>query len=169
MQTTIHRDDVFLNNRSMVSLPRKQDHWGPLQDDDLLLQFTSLTSHPVHKVPTYYFRMLHASSGETLGEINLRIGSNRHIELYAGHIGFSVVPAYRGHRYASRALLLLLPLARLCHLDTLWITCDPSNVASRRTCECAGAKLIEIVDVPKTCIINRTGHPQKCRYRLDIR
>lgn len=157
------------NDRSMLPLPREQDDWGPLQDDDLLLQFTSLTPHPIHMVPTYYFRMAHASSGQTLGEINLRNGSYPHIELYAGHVGFSVVPAYRGHHYAGRALLLLVPLARLCQLDPLWITCDPSNIASRRTCERAGARLIEIVDVPETCVINRTGHPKKCRYRLDIR
>jgi hypothetical protein len=32
----------------------------------------------------------------------MRIGSNPHIELYAGHVGYAVEPAHRGHRYASR-------------------------------------------------------------------
>jgi predicted acetyltransferase len=139
-----------------------------LQDGELLLQFVSLGPHPTNKVPTYYFLMIHADSGDELGNINLRNGSNSHIELYAGHIGFGVLPAYRGHRYAARSVKLLMPLARQLELDPLWITCDPENIASRRSCELAGAKLVEIVDVPVTCIIHRSGHPRKCRYRLDL-
>ena len=36
---------------------------------------------------------------------------------------------------------LLLPLARRHGLQTVWITCNPDNWASRRTCELAGAEL----------------------------
>ena len=138
----------------------------PLRDDDLTLELASFQPHPVHKVPTYYFRMIHRDSNEELGRINLRVASTPHIDLYAGHIGYGVHPASRGHRYAARATRLLLPLARELHLNPLWITCDPDNIASRRSCELAGAEFIEIVDVPATCIINRDGHPRKCRYRL---
>src|SRR5712664_3108079 len=97
--------------------------------------------------------------------INLRVGSSPHIELYAGHVGYGVEPAHRGHRYASRALRLLIPVARELWLDPLWITCDPENIGSRRACEVAGAKVVEIVAVPATCIIHQSGHPKKCRYR----
>jgi len=72
----------------------------------------------------------------------------------------------RGHRYAARAVRLLLPLARRLGLDPLWITCDPENAASRRTLELAGAELVETVDVPPDCVIFQSGHPRKCRYRL---
>jgi predicted acetyltransferase len=61
-----------------------------------------------------------------------------------------------------------MPLARKHGLNPLWLTCDPDNLASRRSCELAGAKLVEIVDVPALCIIHRSGHPKKCRYRLDL-
>jgi len=139
-----------------------------LQDRELVLQFVTMAPHPAHKVPTYYFRMVHAESGDELGTINLRDGSNPHIERYGGHIGYGVHAAYRGHHYAARSVKLLIPLARELKLDPLWVTCDPENIASRRSCELAGAKLIEIVDVPETCIIQRSGHPRKCRYRLDL-
>jgi len=112
--------------------------------------------------------MLLAPGGNEVGNINLRVGSTPHIELYAGHVGFAVHPAYRGNRYASRSPRLLTPLARELRLDPLWITCDPENVQSRRSCELAGAKFVEIVSVPESCIIHQTGHPQKCRYQLDI-
>lgn len=112
--------------------------------------------------------MLLGLGGSEVGNINLRVGSTPHIELYAGHVGFAVHPAYRGNRYASRSLRLLTPLARELRLDPLWITCDPENLQSRRSCELAGAKFIAIVAVPESCIVHRTGHPEKCRYQLDI-
>jgi predicted acetyltransferase len=141
---------------------------APLRDDELTLELASFQPHPTHKVPTYYFRMVHRDSKEDLGRINLRVASTPHIELYAGHIGYGVHPASRGHRYAARATRLLIPLARELHLNPLWITTDPDNIASRRSCELAGAEFVEIVDVPATCIINRDGHPKKCRYRLQV-
>jgi predicted acetyltransferase len=140
-----------------------------LQNDELVLEPIEVAPHPVHKVPTCFFKMVHADSGEELGRINLRAGSSPHIELYAGYIGYAVEAAHRGHRYASRALRLLMPLASQFGIDPLWITCDPENVASRRTCELAGGEFVEIVDVPATCIIYQSGHPKKCRYRLTTR
>jgi predicted acetyltransferase len=140
-----------------------------LQDDELAIEPIEVAPHPVHKVPTYFFKLVHVDSGEELGRINLRAGSSSHIELYAGHIGYAVEAAHRGHRYASRALRLLVPLASQLRIDPLWITCDPENVPSRRTCELAGGKFEEIVDVPPACIIYQNGHPKKCRYRLTTR
>jgi predicted acetyltransferase len=42
-----------------------------------------------------------------------------------------------------RATRLLIPQARELHLNSLWITTDPDNVASRRSCELDGATLIQ--------------------------
>lgn len=112
--------------------------------------------------------MIHATTREELGAINLRVASSRHIEFYAGHIGYSVYSVHRGHRYASRSLRLLMPVARSLGLNTLWITCDPENIASRRTLDLAGAQFVEVVDVPENCVIFQSGHVRKCRYRLDL-
>lgn len=141
---------------------------GILRDGDLTLELIKFAPHPVHKVPAYYFSMVDSGSGAELGAINLRVESNSHIELYAGHVGFTVHPPQRGHRYAARSLRLLIPLARRHGIHPLWITCDLDNVASRRSCEIAGAQFVEIVDVPANCIIHRSGHKQKCRCRLDV-
>jgi predicted acetyltransferase len=159
MTETISESTFFLRQFGSIKL----------QDDELVLEPIEVAPHPVHKVPTYFFKMVHADSGEELGRINLRAGSSPHIELYAGYIGYAVEAAHRGHRYASRALRLLMPLASQFGIDPLWITCDPENVASRRTCELAGGEFVEIVDVPATCIIYQSGHPKKCRYRLTTR
>ena len=139
---------------------------GLLCDGDLALDLLRFEAHPAHRVPTYQFQMVHRETHEVLGNIRLSLGSTPHLERYAGHIGYGVLPEHRGHHYAARAVRLLLPLAQEIGMDALWITCDPENLASRRTLELAGAEFIEIVDVPETCVIYRKGHPRKCRYRL---
>jgi tagatose 1,6-diphosphate aldolase len=63
---------------------------------------------------------------------------------------------------------MLLPLARAHGLTTLWITCNPDNIASRRTCERIGARLVEVVDVPEGTPLYRRGERQKCRYCLEM-
>lgn len=137
-----------------------------LRDRELLLELTRIVIHPKHSVPAHFFTMIHANTGEELGSINLRVASTPHIEFYAGHIGYGVHPAHRGHHYAARSVRLLLPLAKDLGLPSLWITCDPDNIPSRRSCELAGAEFVEIVDVPPHCMIFQTGHPRKCRYRI---
>src|SRR5437879_6000228 len=122
---------------------------GKLSEEEFELEFLRFELHPAHHVPTYQFRMVQHRTLEELGSISLRIGSTPHVKLYAGHIGYGVLPPHRGHRYAARAVRLLLPLARelnlKLNLDPLWITCDPENVASQRTLELAGAEFVEIV------------------------
>jgi tagatose 1,6-diphosphate aldolase len=138
-----------------------------LRHGDLELRLADYSLHAFHRVPTYFFRMMSIDRVEEMGTINLRIGSNPHIERYAGHVGYGVHPAYRGHHYASRSLVLLLPFARSLGIDPLWITCDPDNGASRRSLEIAGAEFMEIVDVPEDCGIRKYGGKlHKCRYRL---
>lgn len=139
---------------------------GRPHDETLELELLRFELHPVHHVPTYQFHMIHRLNREVMGNIRLSVGSTPHLELYAGHIGYGVLPEHRGHRYAARAVRLLLPRAHTVGLNPLWITCDPENLASRRTLELAGGEFVEIVDVPEDSIIHRKGHPRKCRYRL---
>ena len=138
-----------------------------LRHGDLELRLADYSVHTFHRVPTYFFRMMSINRAEELGTINLRIGSTPHLERYAGHIGYGVHSAHRGHHYAARSVELLLPFARSLGLDPLWITCDPDNAASRRSLEIAGAEFFEIVEVPLECGIRKYGGKvRKCRYRL---
>lgn len=118
--------------------------------------------------PAYRFKMVNSYDGRELGRIDLRIGNSHDLRMYSGHIGYRVHSAHRGQRYAARAVRLVLPLARHHRLGTLWITCNPDNYASRRSCELAGLELIEIVDLPPDNEMYRQGERQKCRYRLRL-
>jgi len=142
---------------------------GVLVDGELrlLLAETLLDASGEEVLPTYRFRMVNAT-GVDMGFINLRIGRGENLVLYRGHIGYGVDPEYRGRGYAARACRLLLPLASRHSLSPLWITCDPDNIASRKTCEHLGACLVEIITVPVETEAYRAGARQKCRYRLEL-
>lgn len=143
---------------------------GRLVDGDLTLVLFEAYPGDARRnyVPTYRFRMMRAGQRQEVGRIELRVGNTHHIVMYAGHIGYRVLPMYRGHHYAARSCALLMPLARRHDLNPLWITCNPDNYASRRTCELAGATLVEVVDLPKDTDMYQMGERQKCRYRLDL-
>lgn len=102
------------------------------------------------------------------GTITLRVGTAPALERYYGHLGYHVYPPARGRGLAGRACRLLFGLARSHGLRTLWITCDPANAASRRTCERLGMEFVETVAVPKTDPLYARGEFEKCRYRLRL-
>lgn len=143
---------------------------GVLQDDDLklVLQRTYRGSRSLGLAPNYAFAMVHAQNNTYMGSIDLRLSNDHYITHYAGHIGYGVERAFRGQHYAARACRLLFPLAQRHSLNPLWITCNPDNLASRKTCESAGATLVEIVQVPRDSDLFRRGEVEKCRYRIDL-
>jgi len=125
------------------------------------------------RVPAYHFWMLiDPPAGNPplriAGGIGLRIGRSNEIEMYSGNIGYHVYPPARGHHFAERASRLLFGLARRHGMERLWITCNPDNLASRRTCERLGAKLINVVDLPKDHAFRARGETAKCRYVIDL-
>jgi predicted acetyltransferase len=139
-----------------------------LADGELELHLTERTlGDPARNwVPAYRFEM--RAFGRKAGGITLRVGETEFLHLYAGHIGYGVEYDFRGRRYAARATKLLFPLARSHGMQMLWITCNPENVASRRTCELVGGELVDIVDLPIDCDMYREGERQKCRYRVRL-
>ena len=144
---------------------------GRLVDGDLELILVekrpadSLGGH----VPTYEFAMRPVGQNTNMGHISLRIGNDENLEKYAGHIGYNVTPAYRGHRYAARSCQLILPLARRHEIHPIWITCNPDNMASRRTCEIVGARFVETVEVPRKFYhLYKKSDRIKRRYRIDF-
>ena len=102
------------------------------------------------------------------GHLNLRIESTPDVVRYLGHVGYTVYPPARGRHLSERAVRLVLPLARRHGLNPLWITTDPDNIASRRTCERLGALLVDTVSIPDDHPLHKRGQRFKCRYRIDL-
>lgn len=141
---------------------------GPLIDGDLeLVLVREVPGKPAEKlVPYYEFEMRCTGTTTVLGSIRLRIGAAAALR-YPGHIGYEVNEAYRGHRYAARSCRLILPLARAHGLKAVWLTVDPKNTASIKTCEIIGAKWVETVRVRKDHIMYAMGARFRRRYRVD--
>ena len=143
---------------------------GLLQDRELQLVVSALVPANVEEdlCPAYELAMKLHGVDASIGRIGLRLGDSEFLVKYAGQIGYDVDEPHRGHRYAARSCRLLLPLARAHRFEALWITCNPENAASRRTCELVGAELVEIVDLPVDCSMYAEGERRKCRYRLPL-
>jgi predicted acetyltransferase len=139
-----------------------------LQTPELVLEFLDFAPHRFLREPTYHFRMIEPGSGATAGQINLRSSHAELVEKFAGHIGYEVLEAFRGRRFALKAVEMLKPLALRLGLDPLWITCNPENAASRRTCVLAGGTLVETLAVPPENMLYEGGAREKCRFRLDL-
>ena len=97
-------------------------------------------------VPGYHFRVL-LPDGTDAGHLNVRVGDTEHVLLCAGHIGFAIHEPHRGHGYAFQACRAVAPFVRSFY-ESVTITCDPDNAASRRTIERLGAQFLDEVPVP---------------------
>jgi predicted acetyltransferase len=114
-------------------------------------------------VPAYHFRIL-LGDGSDVGHINFRVGDTEHVRVSAGHIGFEICEEHRGHGYAFEACCAIAPFVRSVY-DAVTITCDPDNLASRRTIERLGASFIDEVPVPQHDPHYQRGSRFKRRYR----
>jgi predicted acetyltransferase len=136
-------------------------------DGDLRLVLTECAAETPWGVPAYSFRMQNPG-GEHLGRIRLRVGWSEDVIRYAGHVGYAVEPAHRGHRYAERACRLIIPLAKRHGMTSLWITCQPDNAPSRRTLERLGADCVGVIDVPPGYPLDAGAQRKKMCFRLAL-
>ena len=120
-----------------------------LRTKEIYLKLTKTCEEQPEKrwLPAYYFDIC-LSDGTIIGNCDLRIGHNDKTYI-GGNIGYGIEGKYRGHRYAAKACELLFKQAKKHHMDYLIITCVPDNIASSKTCEIAGGKLIEIAAIPE--------------------
>ena len=80
-----------------------------------------------------------------------------------GHIGYAVVPWQQQRGHATRALGLLLPLARSFGLQQVDLTTDPDNVASQRVITAHGGVLVERFTKPAAF-----GGTPGLRFRITL-
>ena len=140
---------------------------GQLVDRELeLVLARTVPADPVKcHCPSYEFAMVHAHRRTVMGKIRLRIASTRALR-YPGHIGYDVAPKYRGHCYAARSSQLLLPLACAHGLKTVWLSVNPDNTPSLKTCQLIGARYIETVRIPHDHEMYAICHHYCRRYLL---
>ncbi len=97
-------------------------------------------------VPSYEFEI--RLNRQPIGKVSFRVGYNENL-YYGGQIGYSISKPFRGNHYAEKACRLIAPLIRAHGMDKVVITNNYTNIASKRTCENLGAKLIRVVPLPE--------------------
>ena len=139
-----------------------------LKTDEIILELAKTCEEQPEKrwLPAYYFDIC-LMDGTKIGKCDLRIGHNDKTYI-GGNIGYEIDEPYRGHRYAAKACNLLFKQAQKHGLGYLIITCDPSNVASYKTCEYAGGKFIETADIPEDNEMYAEGKRQVRIYRFEL-
>lgn len=82
-----------------------------------------------------------------VGRISFRHKLNAQLKIHGGHIGYAVRPSARGKGYATRMLGLVLKKVQKMGYKKLLLTCDATNIASRKTIEANGGKLTKQINV----------------------
>lgn len=100
-------------------------------------------------VLSYHFWIVPHGSAGRVGALRFRVGTVEHL-FFLGHIGYEVDPPFRGNHFAERACRIAAPLVMAHGLSSVILTCRPDNMASRRTIERLGAKLLGQFEVPPT-------------------
>ena len=141
---------------------------GELRSEEICLKLTRTCDAQPEKeyLPAYYFEIC-LKDQTVIGTCDLRIGHNRKTAI-GGNIGYRIEEPFRGHHYAAKACLLLFDLAKRHHMDHLFITCDPANPASARTCEIAGGVYLKTASIPPDNEMYAEGKRQCMIYRFTL-
>jgi predicted acetyltransferase len=99
--------------------------------------------------------------GEFIGGVGIRHRLSEHLLAVGGHIGYDIRPSRRRQGYGTKILELALPKARQLGLARVLVTCDVTNLASRRIIEKNGGVLENQVPNPETGI-------DKLRFWIDL-
>lgn len=134
---------------------------------DLLLAQAGLRDMPNGIRDGYTFDICLRGHRHPVGYISLRLGESPAL-YYLGHIGYRIQAVHRGHGYAARALMLIIPLMVQEGLLHPVITTNIDNLPSRSTALKAGAVLERIAPVPPEYRSICTGAAFKCRYIMDL-
>lgn len=107
--------------------------------------------------------MLALVDGRVVGRVSIRHVLNEELRDFGGNIGYCVVPAARRRGYATEMLRQALAYCRdALHLDRALVTCDETNLASRRVIEKNGGQLEDVRDAAE-------GGPRRMRWWIDLR
>ncbi|MBA3265095.1 MAG: GNAT family N-acetyltransferase [Nocardioidaceae bacterium] len=82
-----------------------------------------------------------AQGEEYLGRLSIRHRLTPWLLDFGGHIGYAVRPSARGRGHATAMLAAALPQVAAMGIDSVLVTCDATNLASRSVIEANGGVL----------------------------
>ena len=116
-------------------------------------------------VPFYHFNITDRE-GTKVGHINFKVGDTNHIIQCAGHIGYEILPEYRGNSYSYYACSAIRTFVRVFY-NKIILTSDPENIPSIKTIEKLDAKFLNEITVPQNDPSYKSGSRRKRRYEWE--
>lgn len=120
------------------------------------------------EIENYMYSIWNVNTKSQIGFCDLRLGDAQDL-FYLGNIGYNVFLHHRGHGYAKIATKLLLTLSKKLGINQLVITCDPQNIASKKTIIYCGGVYIDTVNVPAYDPLFLQCEYIKDRFLIDLR
>jgi len=114
---------------------------------------------PAHRVPASQFWLI--DNGEYIGTFNLRHELNEWLYTFGGHIGYRIRPSKRRRGYGKEILCLGLEKARERGLRRVLVTCDETNIGSKKIIEANGG-------VFENAVTEEGASVKRLRYWIDI-
>lgn len=96
-----------------------------------------------------------------IGHLSFRHELNEYLLRFGGHIGYWISPSHRRQGYGKESLRLGLEKAREFGLKRVLVTCDETNIGSKKIIEANGGQFENALEVE--------GEPvRKLRYWIDL-
>lgn len=139
---------------------------GVLSNDEIELRLIeTIPAAPSEgNVPEYRFHIFKTGTSLRVGYIDFRIFLTVALSKFGGNIGYGILPEFHGQYYAAKALLLLKDFIKNSGLSSVLITCGETNIASRKTCEYVGARLVKV----KKALTDMDEWSSTCYYLLRV-
>ncbi len=132
---------LYLFNYQDLNFTKKQI----VSDFKLLLKALQNQSDkrtlPKKRVPSTTFWLVKGNS--YLGTANIRHYLNKKLKIVGGHIGYEIKESERGKGYGNLILKLALKKAKKLGIKKALLTCDKSNIASKKIIENNGGKFLK--------------------------
>lgn len=144
--------------------------FNDLKDDEikLVLKSKELPDYEKGILPGYGFSIIHINDNEDIGVIYFAVDNTRR-QYLRGHLSYGVSPNYSGYNYAMKACKLIKQVAIAHGFKSLFIGAGHDNIASRKTIEKLGARLITVEDVPDDEIMKNLQTEKIDMYVWDIK
>ncbi len=131
------------NAPGFIFLPRYEEGMNFKDYVDLLKDQRLGKRLPENFVPdTCHFGFL---NGKIVGRVALRHKLNDFLLKIGGHIGYGVLPKYRGQGIATKLLVHAVSEAQKLNISPILVTCDEDNIASVKVIEKCGGTLENIL------------------------
>ncbi|MCW2833338.1 MAG: N-acetyltransferase [Nocardioides sp.] len=155
-------DGRMINEDSMIARWIRQygDRWHTEAGfaefvDHLHADATPDAPRPATHVPQSTWWLV--EGGVYLGRISCRHVLNDWLLEYGGHVGYEVRPSARRRGHATAMLRGLLPHVHALGIDPALLTCDDTNIASRKVIEAAGGVLEDVRGVKRRYWVPTSG------------